>query len=169
VLPDLLAYRLALATHQCRMAKAAPRAARGAQHMEGLQPGRIVYYVFDERSADEVNRRRTTGPSIASRMRTVITTVTPGEPIGAWPAGAQAHIGPAVAVGDILPAMVVRVNSDTSVNLKVMLDGTDEYWATAVDFAENKRPRSWHWMFEGQQARYQPDRTASPEPPSATE
>lgn len=105
--------------------------------MEGLKPGRIVYFVFDEQTAMETNRRRTGNIG------------APG-----WSPGAQAHVGNSVAAGEIAPAMVVRVWSDVCVNLKVMLDGTDVYWATSVSYAEDKRPRSWHWMFEGQAGRY---------------
>lgn len=106
--------------------------------MDGLKPGRIVYFVFDEQCVQEVMRRRTSGRSIAERMSTV-----PPE----WPTGAQAHIGNDVHVGDILPAMVVRVWDQASgnCNLKVQLDGADEYWATSVLFADDKKPRSWHW------------------------
>ena len=118
--------------------------------MEGLVLGRIVYFVFDAESAEEVNRcRRTLTPTIAERIAEA-----------AWPPGAQRHIGNYMAAGDICPAMVVRVESLTNVNLKVMLDGTDVYWATSVEFDPGKRHRSWHWMFEGQAARYTPDRPA---------
>ncbi len=113
---------------------------------EGLKPGRIVYFVFDEQSAEEVMRRRTTGPSIAERLK-----------LQAWPAGAQAHIGNDVLAGSICPAMIVAAWG-TSVNLKVMLDGSDIYWATSVPFSGEKQPRTWHWMFEGQATRYAPDR-----------
>ena len=116
---------------------------------EGLKPGRIVYFVFDEQSADEVMRRRTTGISIAERMK---------QDPPAWPAGAMAHVGNGVAAGDVYPAMVVRVFMPSSVNLKVMLDGSDTYWATSVAFSTEKQPRTWHWMFEGQAERYTPDR-----------
>jgi hypothetical protein len=119
--------------------------------MEGLKPGRLVYYVFSHQTADEVNRRRTTGVSIAERIKE--TT---------WPEGVQAHIGNPVAAGDIYPAMVVRVFDEAalsrSINLKVMLDGSDDYWATSVPYDEAKRPATWHWIFEGQNTRYQPDR-----------
>ena len=123
--------------------------------MDGLKPGRIVYFVFDAQSASEVNRRRTTGASIALRMK-----YGDDPQLKAWPAGAQAHIGNDVQAGDVYPAMVVRVwdQAAGTVNLKVMLDGSDEYWATSVRFDAEKSPRSWHWMFEGQQVRYQPDR-----------
>lgn len=115
--------------------------------MDGLKPGRIVYFVFDEQSVAEVMRRRTTGKSISDRMK---------ETPVAWPVGAQAHIGNNVAVGDVYPAMVVRVwdQSSGNANLKVMLDGSDDYWATSVVFDADKAARTWHWMFEGQSNRY---------------
>ncbi len=116
---------------------------------DGLKPGRIVYFVFDEQSAQEVMRRRTDGASIAARMKQSPPT---------WPAGAMAHIGNPVKAGAVCPAMVVATWGGTSINLKVMLDGADDYWATSVEFSEEKKPRSWHWLFEGQATRYKPDR-----------
>lgn len=118
--------------------------------MDGLVKGRIVYYVFSESGAAEVMRRRTSAQSIAERIKVL-----------AWPVGAQAHMGNEVKAGDIYPAMVLRVWGDSGCsNLKVMLDGSDEYWATSVSYEETKTPGSWHWMFDGQQKRYTPDRTA---------
>ena len=119
--------------------------------MEGLVPGRIVYFVFGPQDAEQVNRRRTNVRSIADRIQTET-----------WPIGAQAHIGNDVREGDIVPAMVLRVWSpDGNVNLKVMLDGSDTYWATSVGYAEaipgSLKVRSWHWMFDGQDKRYTPD------------
>jgi len=116
--------------------------------MDGLVPGRIVYFVFDEQSAAEVMRRRTDGAAIATRMKQ-------DPPL--WPAGAQAHIGNPVAEGTIAPAMVVYINgSNGNSNLKVMLDGTDVCWALSRDYDETKTPGTWHWMFDGQQKRYTP-------------
>ena len=124
--------------------------------MDGLKPGRIVNFVFDEQSAQEVNRRRTTGASIAERMK-----YGDDPQLKAWPAGAQAHIGNDVSPRAVYPAMVVRVWSDDGlINCKVFLDGSDDYWATSVRHDQTqKTARSWHWMFEGQQTRYRPDRT----------
>lgn len=114
--------------------------------MEGLKPGRIVYFVFDEQSALEVMRRRTTGGSIAQRMK-----ADPPQ----WPAGAQAHIGNDVEAGDICPAMVVKVWTEYGTcNLKVFIDGADEYWAPSIAYDPAKALRTWHWMFEGQAGRY---------------
>ena len=113
--------------------------------MEGLKRGRIVYFVFDAPCAEAVNRRR---------LRE--------DDINPWPQAAQRHIGSTVTEGDILPAMVTRVCDESGIcNLKVMLDGSDTFWATSVVFAEDKRSRSWHWMFDGQQTRYRPDRVES--------
>ncbi len=132
--------------------------------MDGLVPGRVVYYVFGETAAKEVMRRRTTSASIAERMKDTkddgLTAKTP-----TWPAGAQAHIGNDVKAGDILPAMVVRVWSQESgcSNLRVILDGTDEYWATSVNYYADKRGSSWHWMREERVAQYDPNGKDIPE------
>lgn len=129
--------------------------------LAGLKPGRIVYFVFDDSSAAEVNRRRTSGSSIAERIKVL-----------AWPVGAQAHIGTPIAGGDVFPAMVIRHHGSGNCNLKVMLDGTDDYWATSAHFDPGTQtpgteeapaavvfgPRTWHWMFDGQNTRYSPDR-----------
>jgi hypothetical protein len=130
--------------------------------MDGLKPGRIVYYVLSAQDAAEINRRRTTGASIAERMKQELQQLYNGvqSTVFGWPAGAQAHIGTPVEAGEILPAMVLKVWGQESgcSNLKVMLDGTDTYWATSRNFAADKAPGTWHWMFEGQATRYQPDR-----------
>ena len=87
--------------------------------------GRIVHYCLTEQNAVEIMRRRTTGGSIAARI-----------PSKEWPVGAQAHIGNAVNAGDVYPMVIVRVFPDdpvSKVNGRVLLDGTDEYWATSVD------------------------------------
>lgn len=68
------------------------------------------------------------------------------------------------------PAMVVKVwSADGTVNLYVFPDGSNDRkayggpgdrvgWETSVPFSETDLPFSWHWMFEGQQVRYRPDR-----------
>lgn len=114
--------------------------------MEGLVTGRIVYFTFDEQSAAEVMRRRTSGDAIKQQME-----------CGQWSKGAQAHIGNPVAAGDVAPAMVVFVYGDDGlVNLKVELDGCDQYWAQSVPYDRANGPRTWNWMFTGQQKRYTP-------------
>lgn len=118
--------------------------------MNGLVPGRIVYFVFDAQRAAEVMRRRTSSAQIAARLQADPPT---------WPAGAQAHIGNHVQAGDICPAMVVAASDSPRVNLKVQLDGSDEFWATSITYDAAKAPGTWHWMFDGQQQRYTPDVT----------
>lgn len=112
--------------------------------MEGLKTGRIVYFVFGEGAASEVNGRRLQSDYGTAK----------------WPHGAQPCIGRPVTPGDVQPAMVVRVHDGAigEVNLKVFLDGTDDYWATDVKFSEVGGGHTWHWMFEGQNTRYNPSK-----------
>ena len=42
-----------------------------------------------------------------------------------------------------LPAVIVRVWSDTCVNLKVLTDGVHDEWVTSV--VQGEGPRSWNW------------------------
>ena len=55
--------------------------------------GRSVHYVLSTQNAEQINRRRTNGSSIAVRMKEVPP---------AWPAGAQAHIGNEAQEGQVL-------------------------------------------------------------------
>lgn len=98
--------------------------------------GRIVYYRLDNNDAEAINRRRTTGNSIAERIAA-----------GQWPIGAQAHIGNSVSAGDVFPAIVVRVLPNDNLNLKVMLDGSDDYWATTRPQSLEPEPQmgTWNW------------------------
>ena len=108
--------------------------------MELLRPGCTVYFVFYELSATKVNRRRTSSERIAALIDDE-----------KWPFGAQAHIGTRVLAGDVCPAIVVRIAEGPGIvcNLKVMLDGSDTYWARLVDYSAAKEPGTWHWVFEG--------------------
>ncbi|MFI8299981.1 hypothetical protein ACIGCZ_29055 [Streptomyces nigra] len=53
------------------------------------------------------------------------------------------HIGNAVHEGDVFPAVVVRVHAESTVtcNLRVLLDGSDTWWATSR--AEGDEPGRW--------------------------
>ncbi|MFD3835300.1 hypothetical protein ACFWWC_03460 [Streptomyces sp. NPDC058642] len=53
------------------------------------------------------------------------------------------HIGNWVQAGDVCPAIVVRVHAESTVtcNLRVLLDGSDAYWATSR--AEGEDPGQW--------------------------
>jgi hypothetical protein len=64
-------------------------------------------------------------------------------------------IGP--HAGECRPAFVVRVWSDTLVNLQVFVDGTNDYdkphqgteslplWRTSVHQNSDNEPGTWHW------------------------
>ena len=64
--------------------------------------GRIVHYRLSADDSTQINRRRTTGASIAARMKDAVSM---HESITAWPAGAQAHIGNEAHEGDVFWAM----------------------------------------------------------------
>lgn len=103
--------------------------------------GRIVHYRLSAQDAEQVNRRRTTGKSIADRMKMVGS-----DSITAWPQGAQAHIGNEVKEGDTFPMLIVQLWGDSetsSVNGQVFLDGNDVLWATSVSVGEG--PHTWSW------------------------
>ncbi len=109
--------------------------------MEGLTVGRMVHYVLTEDDATQINRRRTDGGSVQSRLEA-----------GTWPAGAQAHIGNTAEAGQHVAAVVVRVWSDSGmVNLKCLLDGNDDFWASSIPFQAQSpqapvSQRTWHWI-----------------------
>lgn len=101
--------------------------------------GRIVHYILSEEDATQINRRRTTGALIASRIKEE-----------KWPLGAQAHIGNDASAGQVFPAIVVNDNGINSVhvNLQVFLDGNDVFWATSRhedNTDEQQTPGTWHW------------------------
>lgn len=97
--------------------------------------GRIVLYCTSQGDADAINRRRTTRASIFERIQQ-----------NAWPLGAQAHIGNTVNTGDVLPATVLKVWSEDCINVKVFLDGSDDYWVTSIGVSEGPEPGKFHWM-----------------------
>lgn len=102
-----------------------------------ITTGRVVLYVLSESDAQAINRRRTDGGSIASRIKE-----------DKWPLGAQAHIGNTVTAGDICPAVAIRVWSEDEnppVNFHVLLDGNDTFWATSRHEGGSKSHGTWHW------------------------
>lgn len=99
--------------------------------------GRVVYYRLTDEDATKINRRRTTDNIVAARIAT-----------GQWWEGAQAHIGNPAVRGDELAATIVSVHPDHTVNLQVMLDGTDTFWATKVPYAVDGAESAmgcWRW------------------------
>ena len=124
--------------------------------------GRIVHYQLSAQDAEQIMRRRTTGASIAERMKTwtgvdigptpAPVTDGPLSPpataprIVAWPAGAQAHIGNDVKEGDVFPMLIVRVwgpTAESAVNGQVFLDGNDVFWATSRTVGTQPGTFSW--------------------------
>lgn len=101
-------------------------------------PGRIVLYTLSSQDADEINRRRTTGHSIAERIKQAL-----------WPIGAQAHIGNSVHAGQEFPAVVIRQWGGNCCNLQVLLDGNDTFWGLSRNEtrAEGGAPMELHWRW----------------------
>lgn len=91
--------------------------------------GRIVQYVLSADDAEQINRRRPDGPR------------------GSDGNGAIVHVGNHAAEGQVYPAVVVRAfdPSASYVNLQVLLDGNDTYWATSRSEDAERLPGSWHW------------------------
>ena len=119
--------------------------------MENQKPaiGRIVHYTLTEDDATQINRRRTTGSAIMSRIQNLGAIATDGAVIpNQWPIGAQAHIGNDVKAGEVYPAMIVRLWGDTPqscFNAQVFLDGNDTFWVTSVNMSDDPKPRYCHW------------------------
>jgi len=113
--------------------------------------GRIVHYRLSAQDVEQINRRRTTGKSIADRMKTSLpvgaATLEAGvNQIVAWPVGAQAHIGNEVHEGDVFPMLIVQVwgtSASSAVNGQVFLDGNDVFWATSRSVGDKSGTFSW--------------------------
>jgi hypothetical protein len=100
--------------------------------------GETVLYRLSQQDVDAITGRRTTGSAIHERIQK-----------GAWPLGAQAHIGNPVNVGDEVPLTIVRVWPDEygpgvpGVNGQGLLDGTDTLWVLSA--REGSEPGQWRW------------------------
>ena len=109
--------------------------------------GRIVHYRLSADDATQIHRRRTTGKSIADRMRQQVQLIDgTQDPVFGWPAGAQAHIGNDVHEGDVFPMLIVRVwgtGTESAVNGQVFLDGNDVFWATSRTVGD--QPGTFNW------------------------
>lgn len=103
--------------------------------------GRIVHYVLNESDAASINKRRAD-----ARSSDVAQTNS----------GAVVHSGNSAAAGDEYPAVIVRLfgasSEDAPVNLQVLLDGNDTYWATSRKQAAPGESGSWHEPERGVQA-----------------
>lgn len=121
--------------------------------MQKPTTGRVVHFRISAKQAEAINRRRTTGGSIAERLQ-----------FDKWPAGAQAHIGNHASEGDVYPMHITRVwpeeyagnaylshhepsqryESAYGVNGQVLLDGNDSFWVTSAPQHE-KLTGCWFW------------------------
>jgi hypothetical protein len=115
-------------------AEAITAAALGTQRSAAPAPsvGRIVHYRLSEQDATEINRLRDD-----TRVRMAAG--------GGYAPGVQVHQGNCASAGDLCPAVIVRVFNPASptVNLQVLLDGTDTVWATSR--VPGDEPGQWSW------------------------
>ena len=94
--------------------------------------GRIVHLTLTAEMSEQINRRRTSTSSIKKRTEE-----------DRWPIGAQAHIGNETKEGTVVPMIITEVWSDTCINGKAILDGTDSYWVTFAN--QGDQPGNWFW------------------------
>jgi hypothetical protein len=91
--------------------------------------GRIVHYTLSAGDAGAINGRRFCVPRL-------------GEPD--LNTGLVDRTGNQAAEGDVCAAVIVRAFAPaTTVNLQVLLDGDDSYWATSR--TEGEGPGFWSW------------------------
>lgn len=107
-----------------------------------MQPtvGRIVHYKLSEGDAEQINRRRLDAG--AFRRSLAGHAIEAGEH---GRTGHVEHVGNSASEGDVYPAVIVRTwaETGTTVNLQVLLDGNDHYWATSRQ--EGEQPGYWSW------------------------
>ena len=107
--------------------------------------GRIVYFTLAAWQAEQINKRRADASRCIHKH--------------AWEAdGSQVHVGNPVVDGQVCAAMIVAVWGNTpesAVNLKVMLDGADDFWVTSTSVEDDRAdgggnpihtPGRYHWM-----------------------
>lgn len=94
-------------------------------------PGRVVHYKLTDNDAEVINRRRADAKLNYS---------------AAMKAGTQIHVGNHVVAGEIYPAIIVRTwgnQPNSAVNLQVLLDGNDNYWATSRQAGVHEGSYGW--------------------------
>lgn len=99
--------------------------------------GRIVHYTLTSGDAEVINRRRDDADAFRRNLPGIIEAGERGR------TGHIEHFGNYVAAGDAFPAVIVRTFGETTANLKVLLDGNDDYWATSC--AEGHGFGHWAW------------------------
>jgi hypothetical protein len=103
------------------------RSARSSEENVNPTIGRIVIYTLTEDDSEDINLRRQHFTAFNEKHRTSPGghEIQFGE---TGKTGHMAHVGTIVFPGDEYPAMITRVYSDGGINLKVELDGTDNFW-----------------------------------------
>lgn len=94
--------------------------------MDKISIGRIVHYKLNGADAEAINRRRSDFKAAVSGN-----------------SGHIGHVGNSAEAGQVYPATVVRTWGYPTVNLQVLLDGNDTYWATSR--GEGGSDGQWHW------------------------
>lgn len=95
--------------------------------------GRIVHYMLGENDAAVINKRRDDFDKARYTDKRPEVEET----------GFQAHLGNRAEAGQVFPAIIVRVFGGAAANLKVLLDGSDDFWATSR--SEGEGPFRWTW------------------------
>lgn len=109
-------------------ADTAPLAGGGIISPAAKRPtvGRIVAYRLSQQDVADVNRRRRRSAAA---------------PANDW--GFVAPRGNPVKTGDVVAAVVTAVFGPATVNLRVLLDGTDDLWVTSRALIDS--PGGWSW------------------------
>lgn len=106
------------------------------------QIGNLVLYTIAGGDAVQINRRRSDADAYRKLHPSNHTATAAGHP---GRTGFIAHYGNQVQEGQVYPAVVVRDWDEASgtVNLQVLLDGNDTYWATSR--LPGYGPGTWCW------------------------
>ncbi len=88
-----------------------------------ISVARIVHYTLSERDCLEIERQR----------------------LALWGAVGAVRNASGVRIGEVYPAVVVRKHTEDTVNLQVLLDGPDTYWATSRTEADPGGEGHWSW------------------------
>jgi hypothetical protein len=99
-----------------------------------------VIYILDDTDAAKINAWRAN----FQRSNTLHADHKhPHQPGAPGATGHIAHTGPSVHPGDELPALVMHINEEQRLSLKVMLIGSDTHQVDGV--AEGHVPGTWHF------------------------
>ena len=95
--------------------------------------GRTVHYTLTEADAEVINRRRS---DASLNLRQIQEAKS----------GFVAHIGNSATEGQVCAAVIVRTWGETpesAVNLQVLLDGNDVYWAASRSVGDGSGHFAW--------------------------